>query len=66
MTEDKDVGSVGVGLFGMLGLVLVALRLSGVIDWPWLVVLAPIWVPVAFVVAFLAILLAVAYLAVDL
>lgn len=33
----------GIGLLGALCILFVGLRLAGVIDWPWLVVLAPIW-----------------------
>ena len=29
-----------------LGVVFIVLRLCGVIDWPWVWVLAPIWVPI--------------------
>ena len=42
----------GVGLFGLLGVAFVVLRLVGVIDWPWWAVTAPIWAPLA--VAFVA------------
>ena len=33
-----------------LTIVLVVLRLVGVIDWSWLWVLAPMWIPFAFII----------------
>lgn len=52
--------SSGVGFLGLLAVAFIVLKLLGVIDWPWLWVLAPIWIPLAiflvivviFVVAF--------------
>ena len=35
----------------LLGLLFVGLRLVGCIDWPWWVVLAPFWAPLAIVAA---------------
>lgn len=47
--------SGGVGFFGLLALLLIALRLVGVIAWPWWVVLAPLWVPLAAAALLLAV-----------
>ena len=33
----------GIGFFGLLGVAFIVLRLCGVINWPWVWVLAPIW-----------------------
>jgi hypothetical protein len=49
----------GVGFFGLLAIVLIALRLTGCIDWPWVWVLAPLWAPVALAVLVLLFGLAV-------
>lgn len=38
----------GIGFLGLLALLFIALRLTGVIQWSWFWVLAPIWGPVAF------------------
>lgn len=46
MAESKSV-RIGPGLLGCLGILFVALKLCGQIDWPWLWVLAPFWGPVA-------------------
>lgn len=43
----------GIGVAGLLGVLFVGLKLGHVIDWPWLWVLAPFWIPVAFVLALL-------------
>lgn len=36
-----------VGFFGILGLIFITLKLTAVIDWAWLWVLAPLWGPLA-------------------
>ena len=35
----------GVGLFALLGVLFIGLKLGGVIGWSWWWVLAPFWVP---------------------
>ena len=40
----------GVGFLTLLGLLFTALKLTGFIGWAWLVVLAPIWIQLAFIV----------------
>ena len=45
MADNKSSG--GVGFFGLLCVTFVVLRLCGVISWPWLWVLSPIWLPLA-------------------
>jgi hypothetical protein len=63
--KHESSGWVSSALF-VLVVVLITLKLSGVIDWPWYGVLAPVWVPVAGVgvvcllmIAFYAIVMAV-------
>ena len=41
----------------LLTALFVALRLAGIIDWPWWVVLSPTWVPLAFLWALVMLLL---------
>ena len=36
----------GVGFFSLLGLLFIGLKLAGFIDWPWWVVMLPIWGPI--------------------
>lgn len=52
--------TVGPGVGGLLGVLFVALKLTGYIDWSWLWVLAPFWIPwaiILFVIAFIAAML---------
>ena len=54
-------GGSGIGFTGLLALVFITLKLTGVITWSWLWVLSPIWIP--FSVAVVALLIVfVAYL----
>ena len=46
---EKKETRVGLGFAEALTILFIALRLCGVIDWPWLWVLSPIWISVAFV-----------------
>ena len=46
-----------IGFFGLLGLVFIILKLCGVIDWDWWIVLAPIW---GSVIIYLVIIILVA------
>lgn len=51
--------STGIGLSECVGVVFIVLKLIGVIDWPWIWVLAPIWIPLAaalLIVAFAALI----------
>ena len=47
MVDNNNARSGGIGFFGLLGIVFITLKLCGVIDWEWWLVLAPIWVPMA-------------------
>lgn len=47
----------GVGFCGLLALIFITLKLTGYIDWSWWWVLAPIWIPLAIIVAILAVVL---------
>ena len=44
--------SFPISIFPIVGVMFVFLKLVGVIDWAWLWVLSPFWIPVMFVVAF--------------
>lgn len=41
----------GIGFFGLLTIVLVALKLTGFINWSWWLVLLPFYGPIAFFLA---------------
>ena len=46
--------SGGVGFFGALALLFIALKLTGYITWSWWWVLAPMWIPIALILLFVA------------
>ena len=56
--RDKTTVRIGLNFAEVLGVVFIALRLCGVIDWTWVWVLAPIWVPIGLWL--LAVLIAMA------
>jgi hypothetical protein len=41
-------------IFGILGLIFVTLKLCDVIDWSWVWVTAPFWIPLAILLLFVA------------
>lgn len=49
----------GLSFSGLLAIVFITLKLTGYIDWSWLWVLAPLWIPVAVVLAILLFILCV-------
>jgi hypothetical protein len=49
----------GVGFFSLLGLLFIWLKLTKVIDWPWLWVTAPLWGQVLLGVAIVIVVLVV-------
>lgn len=54
---DTSSGSRGIGFTGLLTIVFIALKLTGVIDWSWWWVLSPIWISFIFVVLVFAIVI---------
>lgn len=46
---NNSSSSGGIGLAGALGLLFIGLKLGNVIAWPWIWVLSPFWIPLAFV-----------------
>lgn len=47
--------SGGIGFLGMLTILFIAFKLLNIIDWSWMWVLAPIWIPIALAVIILII-----------
>ena len=56
MSDNKSTSSSGIGFFGLLAILFITLKLTGVITWSWLWVLAPIWIPFVIVVFVLIII----------
>jgi hypothetical protein len=49
MSDKVQVSGGGIGFFGLLGILFIGLKLGGVITWPWLWVLCPLWGPLVLV-----------------
>lgn len=62
MTNSRTNSRSGsIGLAGLLGVAFVVLKLTGTIEWSWVWVLAPFWIPLAigFTLFILAALVAI-------
>lgn len=46
-----------VGFLSLLATIFIGLKLTGVVAWPWLWVLSPIWLPIVAGASFILILL---------
>ena len=55
MSEKSTSSSGGIGFCGLLTIVFITLKLIGKIDWSWLWVLAPLWIPLSILVIILII-----------
>ena len=49
--ETRSSTGGGIGLIGVLLIVFIVLKLTGNIEWGWLWVLSPLWIPVALLLA---------------
>ena len=49
--NNKSASSGGFGLSGSVFLIFLTLKLTGHIAWSWWLVTAPLWIPIALVVA---------------
>ena len=47
MSNESKSG--GVGIFTVVGVVFIILKLCGLINWSWVWVLSPFWLPVALI-----------------
>lgn len=46
MSENSNSGTTGgIGFLGLLTILFIAFKLAGIIDWSWLWVLSPLWLP---------------------
>ena len=57
--DSKNTTS-GITTLGALGILFVALKLTNVIDWPWIWVLGPFWIPIVIVIGIFLIILLLA------
>lgn len=54
--------SSGIGFAGLLTIVFIVLKLTGVISWSWLWVLSPLWISFLVGLVAVAVVLAIAFL----
>lgn len=57
METKKEVFTIGLGFTDVLFFIFLILKLCGVIEWSWLWVCAPLWIPVAILAAIFAVML---------
>jgi hypothetical protein len=53
MSNQVQTSSGGIGFCGLLTIVFITLKLIGKIDWSWVWVLAPLWIPLSIVIGIL-------------
>jgi hypothetical protein len=63
MSGNKTTQSGGIGFVGLLTILFIGLKLTGVITWSWLWVLSPIWITVVAVIALIAFFVVVGVIA---
>ncbi len=51
----KNNSSGGIGFCGLLTILFIGLKLGNVIDWSWVWVLGPLWIPTAVILSFVLI-----------
>jgi hypothetical protein len=54
MKENNNGRNGGIGFTGLLQLVFITLKLLKVIDWPWVWVLAPLWITAGLAILIIA------------
>jgi len=54
MSDSSSSSSGGIGFAGLLTVAFVVLKLTGVVTWPWVWVLSPLWI--SFVIGVLVLL----------
>lgn len=55
-SRSQATSSGGIGFFGLLAILFIALKLTHYIDWSWWLVLSPLWIPFAAFCGILAII----------
>ena len=59
MSTSSNASGGGIGLTGLLFITFLVLKLTGVIGWSWWWVTAPLWIPLALILAIVVIVIAV-------
>lgn len=55
MSKNTETSSGGIGFVGLLTIVFITLKLTGVITWSWVWVLSPIWITALLIALFVAV-----------
>ncbi len=55
--SSNNAASGGIGFAGLLTIAFIVLKLCGVITWPWIWVVCPLWIPVAVVLVVILVML---------
>jgi phosphoglycerol transferase MdoB-like AlkP superfamily enzyme len=63
MADNSSSSGSGIGFFGLLGVLFIALKLTHVINWSWWWVTIPLWGGAAFAIVVLLIIAVIAGLA---
>jgi len=58
--DNSTAASGGIGFSGLLGIAFIVLKLTKVIAWKWIWVLAPLWIPLSIVI-----ILGIVYFLID-
>lgn len=59
MSDNNNARNGGIGFFGALGILFIALKLCGVVDWEWWIVLSPIWGSILFVLILVTVMVVI-------
>ena len=57
--NNKSIGSSGGIFWTLLAAAFIVLKITHLIDWPWVWVLAPIWIPTGIALAVIVVVLTV-------
>jgi len=58
-SNNSSARSGGIGFCGLLAIVFIVLKLCHIIEWSWLWVLSPLWIPFTIVLVILIVILLV-------
>jgi hypothetical protein len=59
---ENKTQTTGVGILGVLQIVFIVLKLTGVITWSWWMVLMPLWINIGIIILFLVIVFLVVFI----
>lgn len=62
LNNTGETNSANIGFFGLLGILFIGLKLTGYINWSWIWVLSPLWVPLAVLLVALMVVFVIALL----